>query len=71
MKVLEDRHIDIQIEVFDNIIKALKKVIEWQYNYEGPTYDYKFEEQEIKGWEYYISAGDDRPNIHIEKKEVK
>ena len=70
LAILEDRHAEVQIEPFQKIIKALKKVTEWQLNYENEEWEEI--DIDIDGWEYYIkSTCDDGPNIRIEKKILK
>lgn len=67
MVVAKDRHTDDDIQVFTRLITALKYVTEIQAEYKGT---YEWTEEEIDGWEYYTSAGDDCPSIRIERKEV-
>ncbi|KKL59361.1 hypothetical protein LCGC14_2216140 [marine sediment metagenome] len=64
LAILEDRHIDDTVRAFRKPFHALKQITEWQHSY-GDRYEW--EEQEIEGWEYYCTAGDDCPNMRIER----
>jgi len=65
LAILEDRHIDIQIELFQDIVHAQKQIRQWQYNY----IDEDWLNEDIEGWEYYVrSSSEDGPNMRIEKK---
>ena len=65
--ILEDKHTDDQIELFQNRRNALDQIAEWKSDY-----DEIWEEEEIKGWEYYVrSECEDGPSMRIEKKELK
>lgn len=68
LAILEDRHIDIQIEPFKTLPEALEQIREWQSN----ALDDEWIEEEIDGWEYYVrSKCEDGPNLRVEKKELK
>ena len=52
----------------EQIIKALKKITEWQSIYDDETW----EEEETDDWEYYVRSDcDDGPKMRIEKKELR
>ena len=60
-----DRHTDDTYAIFTKKEDAINQCKEWsKYNYYS---HYDFFEEEIKGWEYYLSAGDDMPKFHVEK----
>jgi len=66
--ILEDRHEDIQLEVFTTFAGAAKQIINWQLEYTNETWI----EKEIESWEYYVHSDcEDGPNMRIEKKEVR
>jgi len=68
LAILEDRHSDVQIEVFTKVIKALKQITEWQAGYGKEVW----EEDEDSEWEYYVHSDcDDGPSMRIERKELK
>ena len=64
LAVLEDRHIDTQIEVFDKMELAHSQISTWEDGYTD-----SWVEKDITGWEYYVRSDcDDGPNMRIEKK---
>ncbi len=68
LAILEDRHIDDQIETFRKPFHALKQITEWQHSY-GDRYEWV--ESDLADWEYFCSAGDDAPSMRIEKKRLR
>jgi len=68
LAVLEDRKVDTVITVHTSLIKALKRVTEWQVEYDArysEPYEWHFHED---CWEYYLTTTDDGPSLRIEKK---
>ena len=68
--ILEDRHCDPQIEVFQHREKALTQIKEWQADY----FDEIWVEEDMEGWEYYVKSeciDDDGPNMRIERKTLR
>jgi len=47
----------------------LNSAISWCKDEEKTYPNYKFEVEDISGWEYYSSAGDDYPKFHVEEIE--
>ena len=67
-----DRHVDDDIQVFQNKDDAIQYCQDFM-NSDWYAHYGDWEEEEIKGWEYWIgySPGSDFPSARIEKKELK
>lgn len=68
LAVIHDRHTDEIYSAFEDVEIAVKQCKEWEKWYSN-KYGYEFEIEEIQGWNYYSSAGDDMPKVHVEEIE--
>jgi hypothetical protein len=67
--VIEDRHADVEVRVFDNPERAIQ--VAREIATENARRPDDFEEEEVRGWLYFARYSCEDDSVHVQEVEVE